>query len=255
MRFVAVDELDVSGNAVHRFAARTRQAVSRSAILAVGAGSARIDGNRLVGIGPAEGFLGRTAGIELVMPFQSASLAGNTVRRRGNDRDKLARATWIGILVRGGRAVRPETLPDERSFVALGDVAVLELDPVLVVFTSTKAFVIARAPFGDVAARGNEVVAESSAAPPLLVSAAQVCLLAENRLRGDEPRTGASVAHCQRAIVSGNDLRAFDDEDVLEIQLGGKDEAAILGNLRTGEILLNGAPLGDPWAPLNPLTL
>lgn len=254
MRFVGVEELNVTGNAVQRFARKTRRAVSRSGILVVAGGSARIDGNRLIGVGPPASFLGRTTGIELVGPFDSASLADNIIRRRGDDHDKLVRATWIGVLVRGGRAVRPEILAEEEALVELGDVALLSLGDDAVLFTSTKAFVIARPSFGDVAARGNEVVGERSAAPPLLVSMARAFLLADNRLRGDGPRAGASLAVCERAIVSGNDFRAEDQADVLEVRLVGKGEAAILGNLRTGPILLNGAALGGPWAPLNPLT-
>jgi hypothetical protein len=248
LRLVAVRELDVAGNAVARYAAASRQADERTGILTVGALSVRIDANRLLGIGPADSFLGAGSGIGVVAPWTSATLDGNVLRRRGGDGDKLNGATWFGILVRG------LGLPDAGPFYDLGDLGVADLGDQAVVFTATNAVVFPAPGRGDVVLRANEVVAEASDAPPVFVAMAAACQVAENRVRNPAGRGNASQLRCVRAIVSGNDLRGVGDADVLAIQLLGKGQAAVVGNLRTGRITINGNALGDPFAALNPVS-
>ena len=65
-------------------------------------------------------------------------------------------------------------------------------------------------------------------------------------------RGAPSRVRCRRAVVSGNDLRGLGDATVLEIELLGKGQAAILGNVRSGDIRLNGGALPPPWDALNP---
>jgi hypothetical protein len=251
LRFVLAEELHVAGNAVRRFSSAGRQAASRAAILAVGPGSAHIDSNRLAGIAPPEGFLGHSSGIELVSPFRSASIAANAVLRRGDEQDKLAGGTWTGVIV---RAAGVDIGGAKTAFAVLGDLAVAYLDQQVVLFTATTARAVALRARADVALRANEIVAEASDAPPVLVSEAALCELAENRIRSPRGRGRASQVRCSRAIVSGNDFRGLGDLEVLEVDLVGKGQAAVLGNLRTGGILVNGNALADPWAPLNPIS-
>ena len=248
LRLVAARELDVVGNAVTRFAAAARQPDERTGILAVGVRSARIDGNRVLGVGPAESFIGGASGIGIVAPWTSAALDGNLVRRRGADTVKLAGAMWFGVLVRG------LSMPDSGPFYDLGDLGVADLGDQAVVFTATNAIAVAVPQRGDVALRGNEVVAEASEASPLFVSMAAACQLADNRVRNPNGRGNASQLRCARAIVTGNDLRGVGENDVLAIQLLGKGQAAVVGNLRTGRITVNGAALADPFAALNPVS-
>jgi hypothetical protein len=248
IRLVGVRELDVSGNTVLRFAAGSRQSDERTGILSVGSLSVRIDANRLIGIGPADSFIGAASGIGVVAPWTSATLDGNVLRRRGGDADKVNGATWFGVLVRG------LSMPDSGPFYDLGDLGVGDLGDQAVVLTATNAIVYAAPPRGDVVLRSNEVVAEASDAPPVFVSMAAACQLAENRVRNPAGRGTASQLRCARAIVSGNDLRGIGDADVLAIQLLGKGQAAVVGNLRTGRITVNGAALADPFAALNPVS-
>jgi hypothetical protein len=248
IRLVGVGELDVSGNTVLRFAASSRQSDERTGILSVGSLSVRIDANRLIGIGPADSFIGAASGIGVVGPWTSATLDGNVLRRRGGDADKVNAATWFGVLVRG------LSMPDSGPFYDLGDLGVGDLGDQAVVLTATNAIVYAAPPRGDVVLRSNEVVAEASDAPPVFVSMAAACQLAENRVRNPAGHGTASQLRCARAIVSGNDLRGIGDADVLAIQLLGKGQVAVLGNLRTGRITVNGAALADPFAALNPVS-
>lgn len=247
-RFVAARQLDVVGNAVTGFAAAGRQANERTGVLAAGCGSVRVDGNRLSGIGPADSYLGFTSGVGLVAPWVSATVDGNVLRRRGADADKVNGATWFGVLARG------LGMPDASIFTMLGDLAVADIGDFAVVFTATNAIRYPAPARGDIVLQNNEVVAEASDAPPMFVGMAAACQVADNRLRVPNGRGNPTFLRCARAIVSGNDIRGIGDADVLSVQLIGKGQAAVLGNLRTGRILVNGNALPDPWAALNPIS-
>ncbi|MCL4798489.1 MAG: hypothetical protein KJ025_02820 [Burkholderiales bacterium] len=252
LRFVGVRELDVAANAVHGFARDAQQAASRAGLSVVATAAARVGANRLTGIAPPAGFVGQSAAIEVLPPFRSAALVDNTLRRRGPDTDKLASGAWIGVHV---RAAAQGASGSGAGLIALGDLAVALAVDRAFVFTATNAFAVPVAAPGEVSVRGNEVIAEATDAAPVLVAAAQGCQLNDNRISAPAGRGAPSLLRCARAIVGNNDLRGAGDLDVLRVELSGKTVPAILGNLRTGRILVNGAPLGDPWAALNPASV
>jgi hypothetical protein len=131
------------------------------------------------------------------------------------------------------------------------------------VFTGASLRAAAAAPAaGNVALCANDVESELSTTSPVVVAAAAGCRVAENRVAvlpfetTDKRLANPSLVGARRAIVSSNDLRGpgGPESEVLRVQLLGKGEAAIVGNLRSGAIVFNNAPLGNPWAPLNPLS-
>jgi hypothetical protein len=250
MRFLAVGELDVTSNGVHGFAREAAQAASRAAISAIATGTVRIGANRLSGIAPPGGFVGPTAAVDIIPPFRSAAVVDNTIRRRGPDGEDLGIGAWTGVQV---RTVAGGAGAGGGGFVAVGDLAVAALGERTFVFTAANAFAIAAAPLGDVAARGNDVAAEASDAAPVLVASSSACRFNGNRVTAPEGRGTPSLIRSARAIVSNNDLRGLSDLDVLRVETLGNTQPAILGNVGTGRILVNGAPLGDPWAPFNPV--
>jgi Family of unknown function (DUF6519)/Right handed beta helix region len=259
MRFVRVADLDVRANAVTGFARESRQGKSRTAILAVGSARTRVTGNQVTGIAPADGFAGQSAGIGLIGPLQEAVVAENSVRRRAKPEDKLGPAEWIGVSVRA--AVELGRVVERSVFTPLGDLALARVAESVFLFTGPRLWLLAGAP-GEVAVRGNEIESELSTGFPVMISAAACCRLADNRIAllpfdGEDPRlSNPTVVRARRAIVSSNDLRGpgRGKAEVLRVQIGADGGAAIVGNLRSGEITVNGAPLSAPWTPLNPLT-
>lgn len=249
MRFVGVRELDVAANAVHGLARDAQQAGSRAGISVVATAAVRVCANRLTGIAPPAGFVGQSAAIEVLPPFRSATLVDNALRRRGPDADKLHNGTWMGVHV---HAVKRAPGGAGSGLIALGDLAIAVAADKAFVFTATNAFVVLATASGDVSVRGNEVVAEATDAAPVLVAAAQGCQLSENRISAPSGKGAPSLLRCARAIVGNNDLRGNGDLDVLHVDVTGKTTPAILGNVRTGGIRVNGVPLADPWATLNP---
>jgi hypothetical protein len=246
IRLVRVEELDVASNAVHGFARSAPQAASRAGISTVAVTSARVSGNSLSGIGPSAGFVGVTAGIEIVPPFSSATLSGDTLRRRGADGEQLAESVWIGVHVRttfGSGRVAP--------VITLGDLAVVTTAERAFVFTATNLFAVAGR-LGDVTVRGNDVEAEATMGAPAVIAGAAACRLTDNRLVSLAARTRPSEVRCLRAVIATNELRGAGDLPVLEVEAAGKT-AAIVGNITTGPILLNGSSLPPFWSDLNPI--
>jgi hypothetical protein len=250
MRFVAVEELDVARNTIDRAAASAWLAVGSAAILAVGTRSARFASNRLIGAGPREQSTNRSCGVEIVAPYAAVDVTGNTLRRRGTDSGALEPSPWTGLLVADGRRA-PEG--DPRPFVMLGEIGVAKVARRFVLLTATTAHVVQQTVPGDVAARDNDVAGEGSVARPVLVTGARLCELSQNRVQAGAEVGPASLVDARRAIVSANDLRGNGDAVVLEIAVREKT-APVLGNMRTGPIMINGAPLAAPWEPLNPLS-
>jgi hypothetical protein len=249
MRFVAVDALDVASNTVRGVARDAMQAASRAAIRTFATAALRIAANQLSGIAPPGGFVGPTAAIDVIPPFRSAAIVDNSIRRRESEGEQLAVGTWTGVQVRG---VVENVDGAAGGLVAVGDLAVAVMRGRAIVFTATNAFAVATASPGDVAARGNEVAVEVSDGAPVLVALSRGCQLTDNRITADDGRGTPSLVRGARVIVSSNDLRGLGDLDVLHVEALGKLEPAILGNLRTGRIVVNGQPLGGEWAPLNP---
>lgn len=260
MRFVATQDLDVRANAIANFAREARQSQARTAILAVASERTRITGNHIAGVAPMDGFVGQSTGIGVIAPFHAVSVAENAVRRRGADADKLAPGEWVGIGVRGRV---DNATPDERfGFIPLGDIAVGRLAESVFVFTGTSLRLAAVLPSGEVTLRANEVESEFSTTSPVAITTATGCRVVDNRIAllpvetTDRRLANPSLVRARRAIVSSNDLcgPGGPEAEVLRVQLAGEGEAAIVGNLRSGVIVLNNALLGDPWAPLNPLS-
>ena len=250
MRFVAVTELDVAGNVVDGAATVARLADGSAGLLAVAVASARIEGNRLIAIGPAERSVNRTSAIEIAAPFDAVTIAGNTLRRRRPGARELPPAQWLGLLVGDGRRL-PES--DERRFVTLGDLALVRPGRRTVLLTATTAHAFADAEPGDVSARGNEIDPNQSIDRPALIVGARFCELSQNRIHPTLGRLVPSMVAARRAVACANDLRGLREQEVLEIFVHEKT-AAVLGNLHTGPITINDSPLGnagDPWAPLN----
>ena len=125
MLFLAVRELDVAGNLVDGAGGQAVLAEGVAGILAVATASARIEGNRLVGIGPLGRSVGRISAIEVAAPFDAVTIAGNTARRLPPAAGDADAASWTGVVVADGRR---EGGPPPRTTVVLGDLVIAGRD-------------------------------------------------------------------------------------------------------------------------------
>jgi hypothetical protein len=109
-------------------------------------------------------------------------------------------------------------------------------------------------------ARGNALDAYGRVAVCAIVSLAGSCQFADNRcsLLGPLPQVAIQVVRpaasksrlAAAAIVDGNYLVGPDDSR--SVLLTARDVPyTVVGNITSGPIEVNGAALGNPWAPLN----
>ena len=252
MRFVEVGELDVTGNTVDRVAMSAWLAVGSAAILAVFTMNARIAHNRLIATGPRERVTNRVSAIELVAPFESVDVVGNTLRRRGAEHVNLELTPWSALIVADGRRA-PEG--DQRPLSQLGDVAVARLsDRRNVVLTATTARLIPHIHFGDIGIRDNDTEGQGATARQVLVTGTRLCDLSNNRIGPPATEGPALLINSARAIVASNDLRSNSEAAVLEVVVRERT-VPIVGNMRNGSIYLNGSLIVAPWEPLNPYSV
>jgi Family of unknown function (DUF6519)/Right handed beta helix region len=247
MLLVSVDRLDVAGNVVDEFAREVTESEFRSAIAVVASRSTRVDTNRVAGVAPGLEFSGAAIGVHVIPPFGSVDAVGNRVRRRGND-ERIGTSLWIGVLIG-----TPDLDLDGPGFFAIGDVAVASAGERSFVMTGTRLRALVRPEPGDVAFRGNTVETEASPFSPVFVSLARGIRFSDNQVaRIGDDRGEPSFLRCARAVVNANDLRDRIEQVVLRVETTGRGDAAIVGNLVSGPIMLNGAQV--PMDVLNPFS-
>jgi len=237
----------VAGNVVDEFAREVTNSQFRSAIAVAASGSTRVDTNRVAGVAPPLDFGGAAIGVHVVPPFASVDAIGNLVRRRGNEDEKIGTSLWIGILIG-----TPDLDLKGRGFFAIGDVAVASTGERSFVMSSTRLRAVARREPGNVGLRGNTVESEASASPPVFISLARGVRFSDNQVARLGDRGEPSFLRCARAVVNANDLRDRIEQEVLRVEITGQGNAAIVGNLVSGPITLNGAQI--PMDVLNPFS-
>ena len=251
LRLVAVERADVSNNLLLGVARDAIQASALFGILAAAIGDLALSSNRLHAIGPAGQFAGGAAAIILIPPFVRASVTGNSASRAAAEDEVLAPAGWQGITV-VPLLREPVTLAPNLTFVAFGERRAL--------LTATH-FRIVPARRGSLAIRGNSFDGALSFGPLVDVDGVESCLLTDNLCRQIAPPTFSTVAlagviaplvEIRNANVnaSQNRLEGASDLDTMRISNG---RFAVVGNLTSGPIQVDGQALPQPWAALNDL--
>jgi len=270
----AVEIATVSGNTLVDIGSRdTDEAPGVFGIRVVNSARARVESNTLRGIGTARNMGGGSIGIDVVAVVES-HIAGNTVERVGpldGGREE------IGIAVRGfarsqidGNASRrypadPDFDPNGGRFIGLlvGSADERDLDLGLTkaggIFTGLGPLVFgvseaaaagsARIVAPLVTADANIVAGGAGDAPPAMIVALRGdAIVTSNHVRGNQEfGTRALRVRAEAGTVGQNRLWGG-REPTAELIIAGP---AVLGNLSTGILLLNGAPLPPPWDALN----
>ena len=109
---------------------------------------------------------------------------------------------------------------------------------------------------GSVQVRGNRLQGHTSLIPTAEILGVQGCLFDQNDIRitgGDAAGLLAGRVLCNHANVANNRLVATGDSPIFQL-FTEKSKFAVLGNLRTGPMLVNGiadSALPPPWNTLN----
>lgn len=245
IQIVGAREVDVVGNIVSDFARDALRASSRVAVRLANCNDVRVSGNRLTDLGPLHEFVGFVAGIDLQRPFRRGSLGENVITRSAGP--GLAAARWYAL--RAGRV-------DGKSSSTIGGGVLVHGNALVYLLTATGISFAAIADPGALVIRGN--IGEAGEVRTAMVDAAgsESCHFSDNRFQLD----GAADANMPPvvalshnvAIVSGNRLRLADPNAArLSLELTSTRTFSVLGNITSTPIHANGAPIGNPWSPLN----
>lgn len=245
IQVVGALEVDIVGNVVSDFARDALRASSRVAVRLANCSDVRVSGNRLTDLGPVEEFVGFVAGIDVQRPFHRASISENVITRSSGAR--LVAARWYAIRV--GRV-------DAKNSSALsGSVLVLGKGVVYLLTRSALTFAAIAEP-GVLTIRGN--IGEAGDVRSSMVDAAgsESCHFTDNRFQhdgaaGDNLPPLVLLSH-PVTIVSSNRLLSTDQNGARRsLELTSAKSFTILGNITSTPMIVNGAPVGAPWSPLN----
>jgi hypothetical protein len=245
IQVVGAREVDVVGNVVSDFARDALRAGSRVAVRLANCSDVRVSGNRLTDLGPVQEFVGFVAGIDLQRPFRRGSLGDNVITRSSGA--GLGAARWFALRV--GR------LDGKSSSTLNGSVFVLG-NALAYLLTSTGLSFATIGDPGALTIRGNMGEAGEVRSPMVDAAGSESCLFTDNRFQLDGA-AGANMppmvalSHAV-AIVSSNRLRSTDPNGMrLSLELTSAKTFTMLGNITSTPMQVNGAPIGNPWSPLN----
>lgn len=244
-------QAEITGNVVKRFATNSTNMLPSAAILVLGGGDVHIYGNRLIDVGPLKKNNHYLAGIELIVPFKSATISDNTITR--SQQGDVDEAQWQAIRV----------LPPTAGMRALADgVSVIAENEKVFRLLANKMYELTAGLAYSAAVKitGNEVVGHKVQIPLVEVGwkeSESIIFFTNNCCKGGQgPRSGAVVVLTgSTAIISHNSIQ-MQQSDLNSIavsvdNVGNKGKFTAIGNITNGRVLINGQLLNDPWKQLN----
>jgi hypothetical protein len=246
LRLASVARADVVGNLFAGVARQANQSLLRAALFAVAAGELRVAGNRMFGIGPTA-FIGRTIGVAVGAPFHQLAVDDNAVARIPDAAEQSGGGAWQAIVV--GLSFLQQA--DTSGGFGVAGIAVLPLQSNMLYLSG---FRIELAALPDsVSLRGNLLRGQATTAPLVEVDDVVGCLFNQN----DVELSGTADAAARQPLVQiisqhvgAANNRLIGISDRVALQLSSKS-FAVLGNLTSEIIHVNGGALPAPWDALN----
>src|SRR5262249_37732570 len=99
IRVLRARHAEVAGNVVRGVGVQNVQGILRAGIIAAACESVRVAGNEVTQVGPAGPFVGTAAAVQIVRPFQQATVCANTLRREASAEG--IRSEWSAIAIGG----------------------------------------------------------------------------------------------------------------------------------------------------------
>jgi hypothetical protein len=250
---LAVDRADVVGNVFDGLARHALVSQLRCALLALACCEVRAADNRLYGIGPSGTFTQRVIGIGVGPGFQHVAIQNNNVARRAAETEDVSVGNWQPLLILGGNAAtaaagtavaaEPVAVPGVAVLPVKGGQAYLSASQLLLRATGSSSVQVS----------GNRLRGDHSLVPATQIMVVQSCQFVQNDIHitgGESSGLLAGVVVAEHANVANNRLVA-DGRGEIFLLFTTKAKFAILGNLTTGPLHANGAPLTAPWDALN----
>lgn len=244
LRLANVAQAGIIGNLIDGVGTTALQGEAPVALMALGCGALQLTANALSNIGPIQGqpaLRGLGAGIELITPFDEASVTDNRVREQQQGTGLIP---FSALLAGETEAQRL------REFAGNFRLMRLESRAVLVAGTKTTVVEFGRESLG---ARGNSLFATNDF-PLLFGQLRGEAVVADNRCVRNRRGERAVVRLAgTRLSVSANHVDGAGSARAMEFNgaLARRPQVSVLGNVADGDILVNGQSLGEPWRSLN----
>jgi hypothetical protein len=242
LRVVNTGSAKISTNVIREIGVAAVQNPSCSAIKVVNVDSVCIRGNTLENVGPPNGFLGETYGIDCLGTFSLLDVSGNVVRRNETSPDTAGTSRWFAVRV--GTLMTP-------GFTAAGDrLAFFAAKEMTYVFAGDS---FAKLP------RRREIIGVHcnlfegyGEAPLILVQASGGVTLNGNRCLLNTAQQVVADAQAGAIIAIANYLQGAVRVPAMRLKLSPeKGPFTVVGNITSGDIEVDGASLTEPWSPLN----
>jgi len=244
-----VARADVVNNLFAGVARQANQSPLRAALLAVASGELRVAGNRMFGIGP-QSFLGRTVGLAVGASFSQLAVEDNSLARLEGTETTSA-AAWQAIVVAPSGAAQGG--PAGGTTVTAPGVMVLPVKEGYLYLSAFRARILASLARGNTSLRGNRLRGTLTVMPLVEIDDVLSCLFDQNDAElssvvtaGPAPLVGR--IGCDHASVANNRLVGVTEFPTLSLTARN---FAVLGNLTSGAIQVNGTALPAPWNALN----
>lgn len=244
-----VQQVDISNNSFAEMGGQAEQSSLVAGIAAMATRQIRVAGNRFAGCGPEE-FDGRAIALLMAPGFVEAMVVDNWITREVTGRDIQA-SRWQALVVDGG-GTGDEEVRTAPLFSYLDKVVALPLSPGSFAYLSAMGIAILEST-AKISVRGNVMRNRATGDATVLLRRLLSCLFQENDVEVvDSGSIPIGEIVCEHAGISNNRLVAG-REISLRVQVG-KSTFVVMGNLRTGPIMINNTPdssLAPPWNSLN----
>jgi hypothetical protein len=239
---------DVLANVFANVARSATQATLRAALAVQASAEVRVAGNRMFGIGPVR-FVGRTIGIAVAASFRHLAVDDNAAARVAASDEAPEAAAWQAIVVAGaGRT--PGGAAGGGVIITPGVIIAPVGDAAMYLSAFRVGLLLLRQ--GTVSARGNRLRSQMTVASTIDVDDVIGCLLSQNDAEATGQATAAAVpvarVQCRHASASGNRLIGTGEGPTFALTA---QQFAVVANITTGPIQVNGAALPPPWSALN----
>ena len=243
IRVVRATRAEIHGNMVSNVARRGARARAVAGIGVLAVDELRLGENHLSGIAARDGFIGTADGLLVIGPAVDAEVGGNSVRRRADEDAKMGDGRWCGIRL-------PWFNEKLETVFLMKSAAVVFLDGASVVFLGDRVLTVAQAA-RNATVRGNRVQGQDSRIPYVLIENMRSAIFAENQVEVGPGAPLQPIAQLRRGsfTAQANVLRS--QRELVTLRIDHTESSLAIGNLSTGPIWMNGAPLAPPLDVLN----
>jgi hypothetical protein len=200
----------------------------------------RVSDNTIANIAPPTDFHNLAAGVLIVAPLGHVDVAANLIRRQLTPNDD--NSPWEAICIlgfgseQGGRfqAKSFTNLNAIGHVNTISNLAASGAEPLRAGVVNNTCHGYGRGPLTQVVITGS-------------------CRFSDNQYvyAGEKVEIIVVDVTAEALIAAENRIECRRDARSLNVTLGNAKALTVLGNIVGGPILINGAPLGGPWQPLN----